>query len=317
MCGFVDEIVIEMRINMMNLFGKWNGMAAYLAVENATGSSVEDLTKVLADDSVSGEKKTSFLLQYLMNQREPLLQFCQTLLVAFIVFLVGLRLIKLLLKVTQKSMEKREVEISVRKFVMSLLKFVYHILLIFIVAGILGVGTSSIVAMVGSAGLAIGLALQGSLSNLAGGVLILLLKPFQVGDYICTSQSEGTVQSIDIFYTRLYTTDNKVVVIPNGTISNTDVTNTTKQDKRLLMIDFYVAYDTDTALVRKSLLDEIKQQPDILQEEDKSVVVTKLNPYKLKMSLKCWVRTEKYWDVNYTMMERIKERLQKQGVTVG
>lgn len=301
----------------MNLFGKWYGMVVCLAAENATGNSVEDLTKVLEDDSVSGDKKTGFLLQYLMNQREPLLRFCQTLLVAVIVFLIGLKLIKLLLKITQKSMEKREVEISVRKFVMSLLKFVYHILLIFIVAGILGVGTSSIVAMVGSAGLAIGLALQGSLSNLAGGVLILLLKPFQVGDYICTSQSEGTVQSIDIFYTRLYTTDNKVVVIPNGTISNTDVTNTTKQDKRLLIIDFYVAYDTDTALVRKSLLEEMKQQSDILQNEDKSVVVTKLNPVKLKMSLKCWVCTEKYWDVNYTMMERIKERLQEQGVTVG
>lgn len=317
MRSLVTGIAVEMRISMMNLFGKWYGMVACLAAENATGNSVEGLTKVLEDDSVSGEKKTSFLLQYLMNQREPLLRFCQTLLVAVIVFLIGLKLIKLLLKITQKSMEKREVEISVRKFVMSLLKFVYHILLIFIVAGILGVGTSSIVAMVGSAGLAIGLALQGSLSNLAGGVLILLLKPFQVGDYICTSQSEGTVQSIDIFYTRLYTTDNKVVVIPNGTISNTDVTNTTKQDKRLLIIDFYVAYDTDTALVRKSLLEEMKQQPDILQNEDKSVVVTKLNPVKLKMSLKCWVRTEKYWDVNYTMMERIKERLQEQGVTVG
>ena len=214
-------------------------------------------------------------------------------------------------------MERRNVEVSVRKFVMSLAGVIYNVLLIFVVAGILGVGTSSIVAMVGSAGLAIGLALQGSLANLAGGVLILRLKPFQVGDYIITPQSEGTVQSIDIFYTRLTTTDNRVIVIPNGTISNSDITNTTKQDRRLLVLEFSVSYDADVALIRDILLKEMKHRSDILVKEPMRVVVTRLSPVKLRMNAKCWVETSKYWDVYYDMLERIKTLLQEQNISIG
>ena len=124
------------------------------------------------------------------------------------------------------------------------------------------VWTSSIVAMVGSAGLAVGLALQGSLSNLAGGVLILLLKPFKVGDYIITVGEEGTVESIDIFYTRIHTTDNKVIVIPNGTISNSNVTNTSNQEDRMLVLDFMVHYGAETAKVRKIVLEPYETQEE-------------------------------------------------------
>ena len=304
----------------MMLYGKMGiGMMelqnAMLAVQDNT--TVKELTKVMGDDSVSNEKKTSFLLQYLLDQREPLLRFGQTLLIALIVFVIGRKMVKLLLRFTDRWMERRNVEVSVRKFVMSLAGVIYNVLLIFVVAGILGVGTSSIVAMVGSAGLAIGLALQGSLANLAGGVLILLLKPFQVGDYIITPQSEGTVQSIDIFYTRLTTTDNRVIVIPNGTISNSDITNTTKQDRRLLVLEFSVSYDADVALIRDILLKEMKHRSDILVKEPMRVVVTRLSPVKRRMNAKCWVETSKYWDVYYDMLERIKTLLQEQNISIG
>lgn len=304
----------------MMLYGKMGiGMMelqnAMLAVQDNT--TVKELTKVMGDDSVSNEKKTSFLLQNLLDQREPLLRFGQTLLIALIVFVIGRKMVKLLLRFTDRWMERRNVEVSVRKFVMSLAGVIYNVLLIFVVAGILGVGTSSIVAMVGSAGLAIGLALQGSLANLAGGVLILLLKPFQVGDYIITPQSEGTVQSIDIFYTRLTTTDNRVIVIPNGTISNSDITNTTKQDRRLLVLEFSVSYDADVALIRDILLKEMKHRSDILVKEPMRVVVTRLSPVKLRMNAKCWVETSKYWDVYYDMLERIKTLLQEQNISIG
>lgn len=299
----------KMGIGMMEL------QNAMLAVQDNT--TVKELTKVMGDDSVSNEKKTSFLLQYLLDQREPLLRFGQTLLIALIVFVIGRKMVKLLLRFTDRWMERRNVEVSVCKFVMSLAGVIYNVLLIFVVAGILGVGTSSIVAMVGSAGLAIGLALQGSLANLAGGVLILLLKPFQVGDYIITPQSEGTVQSIDIFYTRLTTTDNRVIVIPNGTISNSDITNTTKQDRRLLVLEFSVSYDADVALIRDILLKEMKHRSDILVKEPMRVVVTRLSPVKLRMNAKCWVETSKYWDVYYDMLERIKTLLQEQNISIG
>lgn len=303
----------------MMLYGKMGiGMMelqnAMLAVQDNT--TVKELTKVMGDDSVSNEKKTSFLLQYLLDQREPLLRFGQTLLIALIVFVIGRKMVKLLLRFTDRWMERRNVEVSVRKFVMSLAGVIYNVLLIFVVAGILGVGTSSIVAMVGSADWRLPCS-SGQFGNLAGGVLILLLKPFQVGDYIITPQSEGTVQSIDIFYTRLTTTDNRVIVIPNGTISNSDITNTTKQDRRLLVLEFSVSYDADVALIRDILLKEMKHRSDILVKEPMRVVVTRLSPVKLRMNAKCWVETSKYWDVYYDMLERIKTLLQEQNISIG
>ena len=194
--------------------------------------------------------------------------------------------------------------------------FAIIVFTIFVVAGILGVGTSSIVAMVGSAGLAVGLALQGSLSNFAGGVLILILKPFKVGDYISAAGAEGTVQSIDIFYTRIYTTDNKVVVIPNGTISNTNVTNTSKQDERMLILDFMVSYDTDIEKVRELIMGLLDADKFICHDKPMSVVVDKLNPMRIKMLAKAWVKTDDYWDVRYRLLEEIKVTLQDNNISI-
>ena len=155
--------------------------AAGVVEQSASGKAigVDELQKVM-NSSASDKQKTSFFIQYLLSQREWLLDFAKTLLIAVIVFIIGRKLVKLALKVTKKTMERKAVEISVQKFVMSLATFAYNILLLMVIAGIIGIGTSSIVAVLGSAGLAVGLALQGSLSNLAGGVLILLLKPFRV-----------------------------------------------------------------------------------------------------------------------------------------
>ena len=283
-------------------------------VSNA-GIGVEEIQKGL-DSAKTTEEKTSFLIEYLLGQRAALLDFAKTVLFAIIVFAIGRRIVKLLLKITNKWMERRDVEISVQKFIMSVAGVIYNLLLIFVVAGILGVGTSSIVAMVGSAGLAVGLALQGSLSNFAGGVLILMLKPFKVGDYISAAGAEGTVQSIDIFYTRIYTTDNKVVVIPNGTISNTNVTNTSKQDERMLILDFMVSYDTDIEKVRELIIGLLDEDELICHDKSKSVVVDKLNPMRVKMLAKAWVKTDDYWDVRYRLLEEIKVTLQDNNINI-
>ena len=231
-------------------------------------------------------------------------------LIAVIVFVIGRKIVKFALKITKKTMERKDVEISVQKFVMSLATFAYNIFLIIIIASVLGIGASSIVAIIGSAGLAVGLALQGSLSNLAGGVLILLLKPFKVGDYIISAGAEGTVQSIDIFYTRIATTDNKVVVIPNGTISNSNVTNTTKQDERMLVLDFTVGLNTDIAEVREKIMKLFEADDRILHDMNKCVVVDKLTPVNIKMQAKAWTKSEDYWDVKYLLLEQISIVLQ-------
>ena len=285
--------------------------AAGITEQSASGKAigVDELHKVM-NSSASDEQKTSFFIQYLLSQREWLLDFAKTLLIAVIVFVIGRKIVKFALKITKKTMERKDVEISVQKFVMSLATFAYNIFLIIIIASVLGIGASSIVAIIGSAGLAVGLALQGSLSNLAGGVLILLLKPFKVGDYIISAGAEGTVQSIDIFYTRIATTDNKVVVIPNGTISNSNVTNTTKQDERMLVLDFTVGLNTDIAEVREKIMKLFEADDRILHDMNKCVVVDKLTPVNIKMQAKAWTKSEDYWDVKYLLHEQISIVLQ-------
>jgi len=285
--------------------------AAGITEQSASGKAigVDELHKVM-NSSASDEQKTSFFIQYLLSQREWLLDFAKTLLIAVIVFVIGRKIVKFALKITKKTMERKDVEISVQKFVMSLATFAYNIFLIIIIASVLGIGASSIVAIIGSAGLAVGLALQGSLSNLAGGVLILLLKPFKVGDYIISAGAEGTVQSIDIFYTRIATTDNKVVVIPNGTISNSNVTNTTKQDERMLVLDFTVGLNTDIAEVREKIMKLFEADDRILHDMNKCVIVDKLTPVNIKMQAKAWTKSEDYWDVKYLLLEQISIVLQ-------
>lgn len=271
--------------------------------------SVEKLTEAM-QSSASSEEKTSFLIEYLLSQREAVLDFAKTLLFALFVYFIGKKIVNFCLKLTNKWMVKRGMEAGVQNFVMSFAKVGYHLILIFVVAWILGIG-ATIIALVGSAGLAVGLALQGSLSNLAGGVLILALKPFKVGEYISVAGAEGTVESIDIFYTHVATTDNKTIVIPNGTITNATITNVTNVTKRMLILDFMVPYETDIESLRNTLLDILRENPQICQEEAMDVVINKLSPLKIQMQLKAWVKTENYWDVRYHMLEEIKEILEK------
>ena len=165
--------------------------------------------------------------------------------VALLIWFIGKKVIALILKVTKHALEKGNVEDSVESFLMSLVRIVLYGVLIVILAGTVGIETGSIIALLGSAGLAIGLALQGSLSNFAGGVLILILKPFKVGDQIAVNGMEGTVTGIDIFYTKLRTGDNRVVVLPNGTLSNSDLINSSQESIRRVDMVASVDYASD------------------------------------------------------------------------
>ena len=276
---------------------------------------VQDVMEQMNSDA-SAEEKTSFFIQYLLAQREELLNFGKTVLLALLVFFIGTKIIKFILKFIDRWMERGNVEISVHKFVLSLSRVLLYIFLLVVVAGMLGVGTSSIVAIIGSAGLAIGLALQGSLANFAGGILILVLKPFRVGDYIVSPSAEGTVQSIDIFYTHLLTFDNRTVVVPNGILSNENITNNSREEYRLLVIDFMVGYDADIQQVKSILMGLMQQENLICQERFMGVNIDKLNPGRVKMQLKAWVLNEEYWDARYRMLELIKENLQENGISL-
>ncbi len=292
---------------MFNMIATKVMLAATAATSAPTAASINEVADELTGTNTTVQQKTSFMLNYFLAQREPLLNFLRKLILAILVLYIGHLVIKLILKITNKWMTKIGVEASVHKFSLSLIKAVLYILIVFAAAGILGLGGSTIVALIGSAGLTIGLALQGSLSNFAGGVLILLLKPFKVGDYVITSGGEGTVKSIDIFYTRLITSDNKVIVLPNGSVSNSSVTNVSALETRMLILDFMVPAGCDIEKVKKDILKDMKSVDKIEKDMLQDVVISKIYPQHVKLTAKMWVQSADYWEVNEIMLQKIKK----------
>ncbi|MBO7403076.1 MAG: mechanosensitive ion channel [Lachnospiraceae bacterium] len=229
----------------------------------------------------------------------------------------GRLIIKLLLGLVNKGFSKSKVEKGVVSFSLSVVKGLLYIILLIIIAQVLGVPTASLIALLGSAGLAIGLALQGSLSNFAGGVLIMVLKPFKVGDYIVTGSGEGTVTGIDIFYTRLRTPDNRVVVIPNGTLSNSAVTNVSKEKTRRVDLKIPVAYSSDINIVRDVLKDVIAEQGDkVLEDKGLDIYVSEFANSSIDIIYRFWVKSSDYWAVRFAVLERVKEKFETNGIEI-
>lgn len=239
-------------------------------------------------------------------------------LLAILTFLIGAQIIKLVRKVVKKVLTKAEAEVGVVQFLDSFLKVALYVVLGFMIAAGFGVDAASIVALLGSAGVAVGLALQGSLSNLAGGVLILILKPFRVGDYIKedAAGNEGTVSEIQMFYTKLMTPDNRTVVLPNGTLANTSLTNVTHADKRRVDIQVGVAYDADIKKTKEVLMSVLNGENAALTDMDKTVFVDNLGDSAVVMGLRCWVKKEDYWDVKWRLTENVKYALDDAGISI-
>lgn len=255
---------------------------------------------------------------YLEGMVPSLLSFLVQVAVAIIVLLIGSRIIKFLLKLIRKSLDRSKVEAGVVTFLCSLVKYSLYFVLAMIILAQFGVTTSSVVAVLGSAGLTLGLALQGSLSNFAGGVLILLLKPFVVGDYIIDGATgqEGTVSSITIFYTKLLTVDNRMILIPNGTLSNSSITNVTHMEKRRIDLLIGVSYEANLAKTKQVLLDVVKSEDKILPGEPVDVYVSELADSSVQMGVRAWVKTEDYWPIRWKMTEDIKNALDANGISI-
>lgn len=255
---------------------------------------------------------------YLEGMVPSLLSLLMQVIVAIIVLLIGSRIIKFLLKLIKKSLDRSKVEAGVVTFLCSLVKYSLYFVLAMIILAQFGVTTSSVVAVLGSAGLTLGLALQGSLSNFAGGVLILLLKPFVVGDYIIDGATgqEGTVSSITIFYTKLHTVDNRMILIPNGTLSNSSITNVTHMEKRRIDLLIGVSYEANLAKTKQVLLDVVKSEDKILPGESVDVYVSELADSSVQMGVRAWVKTEDYWPIRWKMTEDIKNALDANGISI-
>ena len=242
--------------------------------------------------------------------------FAMDLLAAVLILIIGFKVVGAVRRMAERSFARMEMELSLRKFLLSLIQVVLYAVLIFMAAERIGIQSSSIIALLGSAGVTLGLALQGSLSNFAGGVLILLMRPFKVGDYIVSQYGEGTVAVIGLVYTTLNTTDNKTVVIPNGSLSNSPTTNATAEKFRRLDLTVGISYQADLKKAKDILLDIYTSHPKVLKDHPIQVFVDQLADSAVIIGGRGWTATDDYWQTRWDITEEIKLRLDEAGIEI-
>ena len=249
---------------------------------------------------------------------EKILNLGVRILLAVVFFLIGTQLIKLIRKILRKSMSRATVELGAIQFVDSFVKAALYVLLVLMLASSFGVDAASIVAVLGSAGVAIGLAVQGSLSNLAGGVLILMLKPFKVGDYIkeSTDGKEGTVKEIQIFYTKLSTPDNQIIILPNGNLANSSLVNVTAQEFRRMDIKVGISYKADLKKAKEVLLQVLQEDEAVQKDKDMLVFVDELGSSSVILGVRCWLSQEDFWPGKWRITENCKLKLDENEITI-
>lgn len=235
---------------------------------------------------------------------------------SLILLIVGWKLINLLDKKMKEGKIFGRVEPTARSFIRSALTIALKILLLITIAAILGVPMTSMVAVLGSCGLAIGLALQGSLSNIAGGFILTAFKPFVVGDFIQSGQYEGVVKNVNIFYTKIITPDNKIIVIPNSEVSNSAITDFNAFETRRIDIEIGAAYAEDSEKVKRALTDAATQNEKVLAEPTPEAFITAFNDSAVSYTLRLWCKTDDYWDVKFAVTETVKKIFDERSISI-
>lgn len=237
---------------------------------------------------------------------------------ALVIYGVGTKVINWLCKIIRKQMTVLGTDETAKRFLLSFIKIGLHIILVLTIAGNLGVDKTSVAALVGSAGVAVSLALQGGLSNFIGGLIIMFLRPFSVGDYIIENgeKNEGTVEKIELYYTTLMTVDSRRIVIPNSTLSNNSITNVTAMDKRRLEVKVGISYDSDLLKAKEILRELIEKDPELLEREETQIFVDELGDSSVVLGMRAWVRTEEFWPTKWRMNEQIKLEFEKNGILI-
>ena len=283
-----------------------------------TDTTIADTTQEVTDATQEAVKQVNQLTQYVQDSIPELITFGLKVLAALVAFFIGRLVIRWIRKIVRRSFERSGADKGVEQFVDSLLKYGLYALLVFSLISSLGFDTTSVAAVLASGGVAIGLALQGSLSNFAGGVLILLLKPFVVGDYIIEDSNgkEGTVKEIQIFYTKLSTIDNKTIVIPNGMLTNNSITNATAKDERQLDLRVGISYDADIRQAKSVIENLLIKDECIIKNEQINVFVHELADNAVVLGIRAWVKNEEYWETRWRLLEEIKILLDENGIEI-
>ena len=309
---------------MTPIFSQMILSQAETQVESAAETAAEILQETLPVAQQVAEDisnlKPNAILETLKNMIPGLMSLGYRLLVVAFIIIIGMRIISSVKKMFSRSFERMEMEISLRKFLMSVLSVAMYLLLALIAADKLGFNPASLIAVVGSAGVAVALSLQESLSNFAGGIIIMVMKPFRVGDYIVTTTTgiEGTVKIIGLIYTSLLTPDNRMVVIPNGGLANSSITNVTAEDKRRIEIQVGISYESDLRRAKELLLQILDTHPMALHEEDRmpQVFVWELGSNSVVLGGRGWTKMEDYWTVKFEITEQIKLTFDREGIEI-
>ena len=283
------------------------GINCILSILGTEVESIEELAK-----------KPGLIQKYIDEYAPKLIGFAIKLILAVIFLAIGIRIIKSLVKLINKSLKRSRMDISLVSFLTSFIKYFMYFILIMIILSCFGVTASSVVAILGSAGLTLGLALQGSLSNFAGGILILLIKPFGIGDFIIVKDKdvEGTVADITLFYTKLKTVDNKMIMIPNGGLSGACIINVSYMDRRRVEVKVGVSYDADIAKTKDILMRIAMEQPALLKDEPVDVFVDELGDSAVTFGVRLWVSNEEFFKTKWSINEEIKKELDKNNISI-
>ncbi len=235
---------------------------------------------------------------------------------ALITLIIGFWVIKIIQKALSRIMEKKDIDRSLRGFLNSMVGVLLKVLLFISVIGMMGIQMTSFIAILGAAGLAVGMALSGTLQNFAGGVMLLIFKPFKIGDYLSAQGQEGVVDEIQIFNTILKTLDNKKVIIPNGGLSTDTMINYTAEPLRRVDFVFGIAYGSEIVKARKVLMDTIAKDERILTEPAPFIAVNELADSSVNIAVRVWGKTEDYWNIYFDINENVYNALNKAGIGI-
>jgi small-conductance mechanosensitive channel len=276
--------------------------------------SESEVAQSLAEDI---EKlKPSVFIQTLKSLSPYLLALAYNIVIIIITLIIASQVIKIISRMLEKFFKKINIDVTVRRFLLSTLKVLFYALVVLVLAERMGINQASVVAILGSAGVALGLAWQGSLSNFAGGMIILFSRPFSRGDYIITPKAEGIVDTIGIIYTILLTPDNKRISIPNGALANDVITNVTANDIRRIDIQVGVSYNTDIRKAKKLIKEAFDENGLVVKNKEIITYVSDLASSAVILGGRAWCKTEDYWTARWGIIEEIKVKFDKSGIEI-
>lgn len=305
----------------MNCFDLFNDLSSILtqdlataAVEETEPESMEFLANELGDKV---EKLSQISWKEMFERYVPVVcDYFLRIALVLVIFFVGRKLIKKIVSLCDQALKRHGMEVTVRRFFCNVINALGYICMLGILLQTVGLTATSLTALVASAGVAVGLALQGSLSNFAGGVLILLMKPFVIGDYIVQGNTEGTVKEIGLVYTELITADNRLIVIPNGTLIDSSIVNVTATGKRRLELSVGIGYKSDLKKAKEVLIRLGENDPARDPENPVNVFVSELAESSVNLGLHVWVSSSEYWNAKWRLTENIKMAFDEEGIEI-